>query len=171
MIKTSLRGVAAAAALLLASVAPAQATPLTWHLHNVSFTDGASASGSLIYDPATNTGSVLGVSVTAGPQLTAFNYNSGNSGLFGNGFGPHAFSIMELNGKRYFNFSFVDALSNAGGTFALNTAASFDCMNCAPFRLVAGGTLTTAEVPEPGGAALMLGALGAAALVARRRRA
>lgn len=175
------------AGLVLLAAAPAQATPLTWTLDNVTFDDGATASGWITYDAADPFSSVFNVSVTAGTVLSAFtfhkdNVNLGdvndNSYLEAPGTGPNGFFLWEKTPttlNRTFNFSFANALTDAGGTEALLTTDSYDCTGCIPWRYVTGGSLTTAPVvgtgvPEPATLGLMVPALGMLGWMARRRK-
>jgi uncharacterized protein (TIGR03382 family) len=74
--------------------------------------------------------------------------------------------------NRYFNFSFVSPMDAAGGTFALNTSSSYECINCSPWRQVTAGSLTTAaaDVPKPATMAMVLPALGMLGWMSRRRK-
>jgi hypothetical protein len=144
---------------------------VTYNLDGVTFADGTTASGSLTIDPVARISSSFSVSTTAG-NLSAFTFDNSSSGLyFGGGAGPNNFILMVKNGTRYFNFSFLNPILADGGTFALNTANSYECMNCSPWRRVTAGSITSeaTAVPEPSTIALLgLGLLGFAAL---RRRA
>ena len=158
--------------MMLAAALPAHAGLINWNLNGVTFSDGTTASGSIVMDPTARTWSSFSVSTAAG-TLAAFTFDTSNSGLyFGGGAGPNNFILMEKTGRRYFNFSFVDAMNPAGGSFALNTASSYECMNCNPFRRVTAGSLSSeaaAAVPEPATTALLLPALGLMGWISRRR--
>lgn len=170
--KTKIMGALALAGLMLTAGAPsAQASPITWTLSGVTFSDGATASGSFTMDAAAHTWSSLNISTTTG-VLSAFTYDASNSGIYFNGFGPNAFSIIPGNGQRYFTFSFLDPLPINGGSAAINTAASWECNNCGTFRMVTQGSITSvaANVPEPGTLAIMAPALGLIGFLARRRK-
>jgi hypothetical protein len=167
----TLRAVLVAGIVLLSGALPALATPIKWTLSDVKFTDGATASGSFFYDGDTKKGSLFNVSTSAG-ILSAFHYEPATSGLFtGGGAGPNNFILMTNDGRRYLNFSFLDPLSNAGGTLNINLSSGYECLNCNPSRHMVSGSVTTlsANVPEPGTLAIVMPALGMLGWMARRR--
>jgi hypothetical protein len=167
------RAAIVATSLTLGAALPTHAALLTWTLSGVQFSDGTTAIGSIIMDPTARTSGSFSVSTFDG-ILMQKTYDNSNSGLyFGGGAGPNNFILFDTNVQRYFNFSFVNALAPLGGDFALNTANSYECMNCSPFRFVTAGSLTTlaaADIPEPGTVALLLPALGMMGWMARRRK-
>jgi hypothetical protein len=162
-------GAVLAGATLLSATLPAQAVPITYQLEDVRFSDGATASGSFVYDADARAGSGVNIVTTDG-VLSGFTYTDANTGVYNNGFGPNALLFFPAAYGRYLTFSFDDALTNAGGTRALNFANSWECNNCGTYRMVTSGSVTAqvAEVPEPASALLLLP--GALALAAARRR-
>lgn len=180
MSKTTRFAPVLAGLVLLGAALTAQATPITWTLNNVTFDDGATASGWIEYDAATQFSSSYSVSVTAGSALSAFSFVPSNSDFYNvGGFGPNSFYLWEAGTgaqlPRTFNFSFDTALTDAGGSHDLLTAYSYDCTNCEPWRYVASGSLTALPVvvqavPEPGTLGLLVPALGMLGWMARRRK-
>lgn len=161
---------ALASALAALPALPAQATPITWNLSNVTFSDGTSATGSFTIDWDTKTWTSFNVATENGRLLSAFDYTPDNSGLYFNTFGPNSFELFANSGTRYMNFSFNQALTTPG-TYAINTSFSWDCNNCGRYRRVTGGSVIGRQndVPEPATLALMLPALAMIG-VARRRK-
>jgi hypothetical protein len=149
----------------------AHAALLTYTLQDVKFTDGAVATGSFTFDAVTHQGGAFDVSITGG-ILSALEYTNANSSFFyGVGVGPNNFILFDIPLQRYFNFSFLSPLTNAGGTFELNLPFTYECNNCSAFRIATSGSVTSqapGTVPEPGTVALLgLGLLG---FVASRRK-
>jgi len=168
MNKKLLARAAFAALTTLAAALPAQAAPITYQLQNVSFDDGTGATGSFTYDADTRSTSAWNITVADG-TLSAFNYSSGN--VLSNTFYNNSLLFYPSGGGRYLNFTFDNALTNAGGTYALlGNRASYECDNCGTVRFINGGSVSSlsAEVPEPATALLMLPA--ALGLMAARRR-
>jgi hypothetical protein len=171
MRRTALREVVIAGLVLLGASLPAHAVPMTWYLDGVTFNDGTTATGSIVMDPTAHTSSTFSVSTATG-TLLAFTFDNSTSGLyFGGGVGPNNFILFTTKGDRYFNFSFLDPMNASGGTFALDLAKSYECMNCSPFRTVVAGALTTADVPEPATLLMVLPSLGLLGFMRRRKSA
>lgn len=166
-----IRALAIAALVTPGFFSAAYATPITYDLNNVTFADGAQATGFVTFDADTHLSSAFSISTTEG-ILTAFNWSKANSGLyFGGGAGANNFTLITTNGLRVFNFSFLTPFSDAGGNQVINIASTYECYNCSPFRRVTGGSLISesAAVPEPTTVALF--GLGLFGVAASRRRA
>jgi hypothetical protein len=110
-------------AACLAAVVPAKATPVDWFLQSVTFDDGGTASGSFTYDAALDGYSNWNITVTPG-TLTAYNYLPAVDGGFE---GVHSASAVDFVASpdglgRYVRLTFVDPLTDAGGTcFSVQT--------------------------------------------------
>lgn len=172
MTKNIVASVFMSVALLAASIT-ASATPIRYALDKVTFTDGTSATGFITFDSDTKKSSAYDIFTSPG-ILSAFEWTPSNSGLYyGGGAGPNNFTIITTNGRRAFNFSFANALTNAGGDNLLNISSTYECDNCSPYRRVNGGSLTSlavTAVPEPATPALLLAAAGMFAFLQRRRK-
>lgn len=171
--------VAALALVAALSCGVALATPVTWTLTGVTFSDGASATGSFKYDASTNTYSDWSIAVGAG-TMSAFTYDTSDSMLMtwynadATGVG-----IWSNSPTRYINLNFASALTNAGGTVSLSALSlgplygssldSWECGNCAGLRYISGGSLVGLRtVPEPA-SLLLVGAALLATGLARQR--
>lgn len=166
-----LRSLVAVAGLatMLAAV-PAQAAPRFWLLENVSFSDGAIATGYFVYDDITSAVSAWNISVSPGADAAffPFTFMPGNSTA-------NALAVWTL--LPTISFSAPDAgtaaeprvlrltptqpMDGSPATVALAVAvanSNLECMGCNPFRTIAAGSLrhvpnfafevTTVEVIE-----------------------
>lgn len=164
------------AALALSFLAvSASAAPLVWTLQGVTFTDGGTASGSFMYDAATNTYSNVNITTTAGSVRTGATYhfvagppNSPDSNFFlqltiGSGI---------LTGTPAFSLVFPSAgLTASGGTVAVTFGLEALCSDAVctgpsgPSRTVTGRASVVASTPNtpapvPALSTWGLGALG-----------
>ena len=139
---------------------------VTWNLNNITFNDGATATGSFNWDADSSTASNWNISVSAG-TLSAFSYTTSDSQfwLLNMGNPLMAFDFQMNGSTRELRLTPISALTDAGGTVAinLNTAGggsgSVECYNCAPYRPVVSGSFVSAaptpSVPEPGSVGLI----------------
>jgi hypothetical protein len=172
-------------AIALLGVGVSLADPLTWTLHNVTFTDGGVATGSFVFDSSTNTLVSYSISVSGGDTTTfpAFTYQNGTAHNLGGhtlagtinlttDLAPSGFAPRELRLP-------VLPLPSTGGVVNLNLANGFqgECYNCVPSRTFASGQVTNPQatsVPAlpPGGlvlTAVLLMAAGALVLRSAQR--
>ena len=130
---------------------------VTWYLNDVTFNDGASASGSFDWDADTQTLSNWNITATAG-TLSAFTYTPADSSG-GNYFQVSGYEnefLFTVNGStRQLRMTPVSALTDAGGTVAINLntwgngSGAVECFNCAPYRPIVSGSFETAsQAPE-----------------------
>jgi hypothetical protein len=184
----------AAAALLLAGVAmPADAATLMWTLNDISFTDGGTATGWFEYDADSDIFGDFSITVSGGnpdvfpeftysPATTPGGFQVYNTGLLFFNFSTDgdSFAADFVDRPRQIRFGVTTAPTSAGGTLIIDTNNAFgaECYNCDPFRLLAGGTLTSGPggggdpgvIPEPATWAMMIAGFGLVGGVMRRRR-
>src|SRR6516164_5165672 len=131
--------VAATILLLVLALAPvASADGVTWTLHDQLFSDGATASGSFVYDASTHTVSSVNITTTGGslsggatyaavlPSFTPLPFDIGFVVTLMPDFTGS--SALELEFFTSNTFAVPENLTNAGGTVvtALN---EFACLN------------------------------------------
>jgi len=143
------------------AVAPmAKAVPVTWSLTNVAFDDGATASGSFVWDADSRVMSSWTINVMGGSELPDFTYNSNDSFFFSYSAWSSQLTLQfnDNSSNRQLRLTPVSDLTNDGLTtdIDLNTAyqsGSIECNNCYPSRTITAGAFTTmqpaSDVPEP----------------------
>jgi hypothetical protein len=148
--------------------ASASAIPKVWTLSGVTFSDGGTASGSLLYDASTNTYSAINVTSTAGSVILS----GASFHFFSNGFAPGAGGVLvnvsnaaDLTGTRafaiFFNPPLTDILASTAVTGQEASCNNATCTGPAPpARFVTAGSATGAQVTAvPTLSAPMLGLL------------
>ena len=158
------RSYALALILLPLLVASASATPLVWTLTGVTFTDGGTASGSFMYDPATNTYSNVNITTTTGSVRTGATYHF----VSGPPNPPSGNFILQLtvgsgnlSGTPAFALVFTGlGLTNSGGTVSVLSGLEAFCNDAvcsgpaAPSRTTTAGSVVGSATPTSGAPAL-----------------
>jgi hypothetical protein len=116
-----------ALALLILAPAASADTLVTWTLNNFTFSDGATASGSFVYDATTNTFSSINIVTSSGTTLSGAAYHAVDPG-----FGPFSFDVA---------FVTTSGLGNYVGTDALE-------LNFSPLSLTDGGGIVPTDINE-----------------------
>ena len=177
MSRITFRSLIAVPVLLILVCVPsiALADGVTWNLSGVTFDDGGTASGSFVYDAATNTYSAIDVTTSAfglRPPVTYTSFSDvalpSNTGFL---FGPN--SGGDFTGASFLMWLF-DAPLTDGGTVQVSLPPPIDsiealCTNsdCTTFssRSVSGGEVIAAvATPEP--STFLLVSMGLIALLA-----
>ena len=157
----------------------ARAVPVLWTLSGVTFDDGATASGSFVFDADTVVYSDIDITTTDGATLTGATYAFDHPGFPNN---PAliivAAALPLAAGVHAMNLSYSAPLTNAGGIVPLGTVfgafgieglcATAGCFGVDPFRQPNAGELhgTVVEAPEP--VTLLLLSPGLALIALRR---
>lgn len=132
----------------------ANAYPVTWTLSGVTFDDGGTATGYFVYDADIDTLSTFSVSVAGGATTTfpPFTYDNASSSGSVYSFGAgDVGTVLDQNGtSRGIRIPAVSALTDAGGTLAVNIAGrgAAECYNCGPARVFTGGNLIGTAPPS-----------------------
>jgi hypothetical protein len=152
------------------------AAPLTWHLQGAIFGDGGTATGSFVYDAATDAYSAINIVTTVGTALPGATFTVLSTGT------PRVFGAFETAGtppgSRFLQLQFVSSLTDAGGSVNILIGASSaegtcslvnTCVPTFPARFFSAGLVTTNAnaVPEPATVALVPAALLALAITRR----
>jgi len=171
--------IAAVLWVLFGFVPAALADGVSWTLNNMVFSDGATASGSFVYDAATNTLSSISITTTAGSAFGGATYTAVDPSFtpLPNDIGFVVTLMPDFTGTGALELEFFTSntfatptnLTNAGGTIftALN---EFQCLNASCTSVndlrgtVGSGTVTGVVItPEP--SSLLLLAIGALGLI------
>jgi hypothetical protein len=172
-----------ALAILLAVAGSASATPVTWTLNDVTFTDGATAFGSFVYDADANTVSDVSITTSATPLYAGNDYLLSDPGF---GPAPNFFVVVtgvlaDYTGTGALALGPAMPMTNAGGTILLDlhsggefTCSDAGCTNGIFVRAFASGSISAPSapsVPEPATISLLLtGLLGFGIRRARKTR-
>lgn len=144
-----------ALAISVALSAPVQASVIDWTLEGVTFDDGGTASGTFSVDTSTGDLVSYDITTTAGSALGGMVYDPSTapSVAYGN-YGPNSFLLLAATGTKYITLEFVNPLTSGGidpivpGYDSITNTGSFECHNCAPFRVVTAGEATSLPAPE-----------------------
>jgi hypothetical protein len=133
------------------------ATPLTWTLQNVTFSDGGTATGSFVYDASTETVVSYSISVSGGNTTVfpPFVYQNGGADNTGT-------SVVSGDGVIDFNTDLESGFHQrflalpvlplpASGTQALDLTNPYgaECYDCNPYRTFASGQVVSSAAPSP----------------------
>ena len=150
----------------------ASANGITWDLSGVTFSDGGTASGTFVYDAASNTYSSIGIITAGGPAFGGATYTS-LSGVFGSSStGMLLGASGDLTNTALLFLIFGADLTSSGGTVPLIGVGEGTCdnSNCSASTLLrsitAGDLVGTSTVSTPEPSALSLLGLGLATLLA-----
>ncbi len=160
--------------LLVLSCASVFGAPITWTLHDVSFNDGGTATGSLTVDGPSLLAYDIAVSGGDTSNFPAFVYQNGAANNTGSQYYYDGYAydfVFETNlGSPYRHLRLAVINWPASGSVSLYLGGNYaaECYNCAPWRSIVSGYLTSSNsvVPEPATYMVLVPLLG---LVFRRR--
>ncbi len=164
--------------MTLAVAAVLQASPVTWQLKNAKFTDGATATGYLVYDASVGKIADYNIVVTGGdtavfPDFTfALGTPNNTQGIWSPVYSVLFFETTFFNGHinaLQLRLALPSPLTDAGGTVLLDLANLWggECYDCDPYRTFVSGELDS--VPEPASGATAVLVVTGWALLRRRR--
>lgn len=155
----------------------ASAAPITWTLHDVTFDDGGTASGSFVFDADLLTFGAIDITTTDTADVTGAHY-----AVLDPPFPPRTFFDVflpglaaDLTGMPGLELAFSEDMTDAGGTIALDVNSDFsfefvcttaNCILGEETREVVRGfieaspaVVVTPPVPEPATASILLAGL------------
>lgn len=169
------------------SVSHARATPLTWSLEGVQFSDGGTATGSFAFDADTATYGAIDVTTTTGTDFAGASYTALAPGLTNVSSAEGLFlttgTRADLTGTPLFGLLLVGPMTDQGvavplaGDAAEYTCTDATCRSVNLLRMVVAGEVTSSSagqppsqvVPEPSSIAMLSAILFGLGLVRRQR--
>jgi hypothetical protein len=134
------------ATILLLNAVAANAIPVTWELQDIIFNDGATASGSFIYDADLDAFSNINVVTTSSEVIEGSTYTEIGSSFAGPG---DVYLGVTYNDNLVFELQ--EDMSNSGGTISVVIGCGFTCGSFETewglYRNVSSGSISSVPVP------------------------